>query len=254
MANNKCSLLLISDIIDDLFNENKRLFKQLLFADKCLKMFCEFKTFIELNSHKFVNNFDSFDKQKYNMFIEKISELEKDMELDIRQEMTEVEEVDQRSDHRLDNEMNVQKKRSKNQMCEQSEDELKSRSLVCGINGCDKRYTRIKSLIAHKKRIHYNPLLVCTHTKCQYKTRDKYLMKKHKLFHSSHRPIKGNVLEEQSENEMCEQSEDQLKSQSLVCGINGCDKRYSKKKFTLFPSEAQSQRSSSCLHLPRMSL
>ena len=85
MANNKSSLL-ISDIIDDLFNENKRLFKQLLFADKCLKMFCEFKTFIELNSHKFVNNFDSFDKQKYNIFIEKISELEKDLELDVRRD------------------------------------------------------------------------------------------------------------------------------------------------------------------------
>ena len=193
MSSNKCSLLLISDIIDDLFNENKRLFKQLLFADKCLKMFCEFKTFIELNSHKFVNNFDSFDKQKYNMFIENISELEKDMELDVRQETTEVEEVDQRSDHRLDNEMNVQKERSKKEMCEQSEDEVKSRSFVCGINGCDKRYSKSKSLDSHQRLVHNNPILICSHPDCGYETRNKCQMKYHESVHLAERPFKCTV-------------------------------------------------------------
>ena len=226
MSNNKSSLL-ISDIIDELFNENKRLFKQLLFADKCLKMFCEFKTFIELNSHKFVNNFDSFDKQKYNMFIEKISELEKDMELDVRQEMSEVEEVDQ-SDHRLDNEINVSEELSMNEMCEQSEDELKSRPFVCGINGCNKRYSKKDSLLTHQKLNHKNPIIVCTQPGCDYKTRNQYIMKRHKSVHSSHKPFRNNVPKERSNNEMFELSEEELKSRPLVCGINGCKNRYSK--------------------------
>ena len=143
--------------------------------------------------------------------------------------MTEVEEVDQ-SDHRLDNEINVSEELSMNEMCEQSDDKLKSRPFVCGINGCDKRYSKKDSLLTHQKLNHKNPIIVCTQPGCDYKTRNQYIMKRHKSVHSSHKPFRNNVPKERSKNEMCELSEEELKSRPFVCGINGCDKRYSKSK------------------------
>ena len=110
----------------------------------------------------------------------------------------------------------------------------------CGIDGCDKRYSRIKSLIAHQKRIHNNPLLVCTNTECHYETRDKYLMKKHKSVHSSDSPFKSNVSEEQSESEISEQSEDEVKSRSFVLWYKWLRQTIHEKKITCFTSEAQS--------------
>ena len=44
--------VLVNDIFDDLFNENKRLLNELLFANKCIEVLNEIKTFLDLNSNE----------------------------------------------------------------------------------------------------------------------------------------------------------------------------------------------------------
>ena len=125
---------------------------------------------------------------------------------------------------------NDPKERSENEKCEQSEDQPMSRPLDCGINGCDRQYLLKNSLYSHQKLNHKDPLLICNYSDCHYETRNKYIMKGHKSEHLAKRRLKSNVSEEMSENEMCEQSEDEPKSLPPVCGIDGCDKRYSRMK------------------------
>ena len=81
----------------------------------------------------------------------------------------------------------------KHKLVHSPENQPKIRSLVCGINGCDKRYATKITLYGHQRRSHNNPILVCTHRHCRYKTRDKYLMKNHESVHSSDRPFKCTV-------------------------------------------------------------
>ena len=128
---------------------------------------------------------------------------------------------------------NDPKERSENEKCEQSEDQLMSRPLVCGINGCDRQYLLKNSLYSHQKLNHKDPLLICNYPDCHYETRNKYIMKGHKSEHLAKIRLKSNVSEEMSENEMCEQSEDQMNSRPFVCGINGFDKRYSRIKILI---------------------
>ena len=55
------SYIEVNDIFDDLKQENKRLLKQLLFAEKCLKCLTEFKSFLDLIFNKFNNNLENND-------------------------------------------------------------------------------------------------------------------------------------------------------------------------------------------------
>ena len=50
--------IVVNDVLEELNEENKRLFKQLLFADKCLKVL------IELNSNQFKLNLEENNKQE----------------------------------------------------------------------------------------------------------------------------------------------------------------------------------------------
>ena len=56
-------LIEFNDVFEELTEENDRLLNELIFAENCLKMFIEFKTFIELVLDK--NSIDLNDKQRY---------------------------------------------------------------------------------------------------------------------------------------------------------------------------------------------
>ena len=58
----------VNDIFDDLKEENKRLFNELLFADKCLKFLTEFKSFVDLVINKINNYLEENDILKYREF------------------------------------------------------------------------------------------------------------------------------------------------------------------------------------------
>ena len=65
--------IVVNDVLEELNEENKRLFNELLFADKCLKVLIEFKTFVELNSNLFELNLDENNKQLYEELAEKVN-------------------------------------------------------------------------------------------------------------------------------------------------------------------------------------
>ena len=75
------SYILVNDIFNELLDENKRLFNELIFADKCLKLFFDFKTFIDLISINFKSKLISDDLIKYNNLCKNIDKvfMEKDL-------------------------------------------------------------------------------------------------------------------------------------------------------------------------------
>ena len=67
----------VNDIFDELFNENKRLLNELLFADKCLKCLTEFKSFVNLVINKINNYLEANDMSKYREFVLRYEEIMK---------------------------------------------------------------------------------------------------------------------------------------------------------------------------------
>ena len=59
------ALVVVKDLVEELTEENKRLFNELLLAKQCLNKYNEFKTFIDLISHKFKYDLDINELQKY---------------------------------------------------------------------------------------------------------------------------------------------------------------------------------------------
>ena len=69
------TLVVVVDVIEELSEENKRLFKELLFANNCLKVLIEFKTFTELLFNTFKYNFSFDDLLKYEGLGRKVEEV-----------------------------------------------------------------------------------------------------------------------------------------------------------------------------------
>ena len=67
--------IVVNDVLEELNEENKRLFNQLLFADKCLKVLNEFKNFVELNSNQFKLNLEESNKQLYEELSENVKQV-----------------------------------------------------------------------------------------------------------------------------------------------------------------------------------
>ena len=74
MAEKDCQIV-VNDVFDELKVENNRLFNELIFADKCLKVLIEFKTFVELNSNQFKQNLDQNNKQIYEQMRENVNQV-----------------------------------------------------------------------------------------------------------------------------------------------------------------------------------
>ena len=75
MVEIKNSQIVVNDVLEELNEENKRLFNELLFADKCLKVLIEFKSFVELNSNQFKRNLEENNKQLYEELCEKVKQV-----------------------------------------------------------------------------------------------------------------------------------------------------------------------------------
>ena len=67
--------VLVNDIFDELFNENKRLLNELLFADKCIKVLNKIKTFLDLNSNEIKVNLVSKQLKVFNDLLQTIEEV-----------------------------------------------------------------------------------------------------------------------------------------------------------------------------------
>ena len=77
------SLILVNDIFQELSEENNRLLNELTFADKCLKIFIEFKSFVDFISIKFKHNLETNESQKYDKLSEKLSQVLRLMNLPV---------------------------------------------------------------------------------------------------------------------------------------------------------------------------
>ena len=65
----------VNDMFEELREENNRLLNELLFANNCIEMFIEFKSFVDLNSIKFKVNLETNDLQKYEELSEKLNQI-----------------------------------------------------------------------------------------------------------------------------------------------------------------------------------
>ena len=74
MVLKKCQIL-VNDVLEELNEENKRLFNELLFADKCLKVLIEFKSFVELNSNNFKLNLEENNNKIFEDLSEKVKQV-----------------------------------------------------------------------------------------------------------------------------------------------------------------------------------
>ena len=71
------SSILVNDIFDELIDENKRLLNELLFSNKCINLFIEFKSFIDSISLKLKPILVSNELIKYNELCNKYEEIER---------------------------------------------------------------------------------------------------------------------------------------------------------------------------------
>ena len=71
----KNTVIDINDVLEELSEENNRLLNELLFANKCLKMFIQFKTFVDFISNKFKLNLETNELEKYEEFNEDINQI-----------------------------------------------------------------------------------------------------------------------------------------------------------------------------------
>ena len=69
------SEILVNDIYDELFEENKRLLFQLVFADQCLKALIKFKAFVDFISTKFKTKFNSNESKKFDKIREEVDDI-----------------------------------------------------------------------------------------------------------------------------------------------------------------------------------
>ena len=74
MVLKKCEIA-INDVLEELNEENRRLLYELLLAEKCLKLFAEFKTLVELNFHQYKDNLQLDVKQNYEQLVVKLDQI-----------------------------------------------------------------------------------------------------------------------------------------------------------------------------------
>ena len=67
------SYILVKDVFDELIDENKRLFDELLFANKCINKLIELKVNFDLHSNQFKSSLDSNDWLKFERLMDELN-------------------------------------------------------------------------------------------------------------------------------------------------------------------------------------
>ena len=82
----------VNDVLVELKEENNRLLNELLFANKCLTILCEYKIFVDLISIKFKENLKSSELEKFRQLSEKVDQTIRTTNIDIKTIKTEINE------------------------------------------------------------------------------------------------------------------------------------------------------------------
>ena len=104
----------VNDVLEELKEENNRLLNELLFANKCLTILCEFKIFVDLISIKFKENLKSNETKKFRQLSEKVDQTIRTTNIDIKTIKSEINEEFGEQEVRDINGKSLRKKRLHN--------------------------------------------------------------------------------------------------------------------------------------------
>ena len=208
--------ILVNDIFDEILYENKRLFNELLFADKCINVLTEIKTFIHLNYNEIKVNLVSNQLKVFNNLCQTIEDVFREKNSDIKLESEVKKNFD---DHKT--EILTLKKTSKNVVKTRKRSKMKSKTkLSCNWKGCQYETNYNEDLLKHKN-IHSDKKFVCDRTDCQYKTYKKSDLRRHLIAHKkSSKRIDRTTTKTTKE----------LKDYKFICHYSDCGKGYNLEK------------------------
>ena len=171
MSSNESSFLVIEDVFEELTEENQRLLNELIFANKCLNIFIEFKAFVNSMFNIFKDNFSSIDSQKYEEFDEKLNEVVTelndkrriDFDYNVKQE------VESYNGYEEDNGLNVSEDSIGSEDKQTLEKQLKreeiTKRLISESPDCQFNAESVEEL-----QEHWNNKYNCHYTDCRYMT------------------------------------------------------------------------------------
>ena len=219
------SYIEINDIFDELRDENKRLFNELLSANNLIDILSEFKSFIDSIFNTF--NTDSNNLNKYEELCHKIQEQVKRKTHKIISVSDDSDQYfidsigytvsDQLNDNSLEFKLNVEEIKT-----EQRLDETIDRPFVCTYDGCGASFPRQATANYHMKTVHSNDQFVCPIDGCDkaYKTRTH--LRRHTLSaHSVELPNPDFDPE-------CDDPNKRSRHKKHICHFSGCKYKTSK--------------------------
>ncbi|XP_054163971.1 zinc finger protein 143-like [Oppia nitens] len=231
----------IDDILDQLWSENKRLLKELLFANK-LKIFL-MKLFI-----KYEEYIDGEDKHEFKQLEEEIQLKDKEIEEDSHIVDININKFNENNRQnrisKIRSNINTKKFFIHRKTCKPKERifmkmiyDKKSRKYKCRYNGCDKMISTMAGLRYHERTYHEREStkwLKCQYIDCQFETFTDSKMLSH--INVKHLNVKTFVCPISGCNKALK-SKDSLQRHSLIhtntlisCDFDGCQRRFRCKK------------------------
>ena len=159
------SYILVNDIFDELFNENKRLLNELKFTEKCIEVLNEIKVFFDSNSNEIKLNLVSNQLKVFNDLCERVDKV-----IEEKNSITYVvkeESVDKTSNQFKTLKKKVISKPTKILSCDKCfarfrnknflefhnkiQHNISNKPEICDMEGCNKQFTNKKVLDRHKK-------------------------------------------------------------------------------------------------------
>ena len=137
--------VLVNDIFDDLFDENKRLLNELLFADKCINLLNKIKTFLDLNSNEIKVNLVSKQLKVFNDLLQTIEEVFREKNSFVIEVKEEVIEENIRSNKRVKSSV---KKNPKLILTKGKNERV---WIECPYTGCTFKCRHISLLVNHER-------------------------------------------------------------------------------------------------------
>ena len=180
----KNSQIVVNDVLEELNEENKRLFNELLFADKCLKILIEFKSFVELNSNQFKLNLDENNKQLYEELSEKVKQVLDEKRLSAKNDIEAKKEENSFNDNsesgqQFGNDIEFNDPKEMIDKCKPEANQW-----VCPYPRCDRTYTKVLTMKMHVRYDHSDTWYTCEWPGCDYKSKHKDVITKHRTTHS----------------------------------------------------------------------
>ena len=246
----------MNDIFDELFNENKRLLNELLFAEKCIKVLNKIKIFINLNSNEIKVNLVSKQLKVFNDLLQTIEEVFREKNsfvIEVKEEVIEksVESIKRvksvvkknpkliktkrKNKNKDKNSIEVVSlKKNENKRIETKADNNSIDSQwVCDYSECGQRLRGEKSLRIHlwkHQKALGNDWLRCQYPECTYKCQYISKLFQHERKHNDEKPFECNECHNKFKSEfnlkLHTEKRHELLSEPIVCTVDDCNRQF----------------------------